>query len=161
MLLVGFSVGSERYAMDASRIVEIVPRVKLRRIPLADHYVAGILDYRGTLVPVIDLCQLLEQRECSKFMSTRIILAELAAPHTGARMLGLAAEQITDTFKQDPGHFKDPGIETAAAPFLGRVARDSKGTVQYVDPERLLPEDLLQQLFARCDEQSQAAATGD
>ena len=55
MLLLTFTAGANRYAIDVARVVELVPRVELRAIPHAPAFLAGLLGYRGKVVPVIDL----------------------------------------------------------------------------------------------------------
>lgn len=55
MLLLVFQVAGESYAVEANRVIEVVPRVDLRRLPHAPAALAGLLRYRGQVVPVIDL----------------------------------------------------------------------------------------------------------
>ena len=73
-MLLTFTAGPNRYAIDVARIVEIVPRVELRPIPHAPAFLAGLLGYRGKVVPVIDLGLLLDAAPCRDRLSTRIIL---------------------------------------------------------------------------------------
>ena len=74
MLLLTFTAGANRYAVDVARVVEVVPRVELRKIPHAPAFLAGLLGYRGKVVPVIDLGLLLDVAPCRDCLSTRIIL---------------------------------------------------------------------------------------
>ena len=55
MLLLTFRAAENLYAVDVTRVVEVVPRVDLRRLPHAPDFLAGLFDYRGAVVPVIDL----------------------------------------------------------------------------------------------------------
>jgi chemotaxis-related protein WspB len=74
MLLLTFRAAENLYAVDVARVVEVVPRVDLRRLPHAPAFIAGLFDYRGTVVPVIDLGLLLGSESCRNRLSTRIIL---------------------------------------------------------------------------------------
>jgi chemotaxis-related protein WspB len=47
----------------------------------------------------------------------------------------------------DATAFRDPGIETPHARYLGPVARDAAGLLQWVRIEHLLPADVQAQLF--------------
>lgn len=152
MLLLAFRIGTERYAIKASNIVEVVPQVRLKRIPLAAPYVAGAFDYRGAPVPVVDLCQLFEQRPCGAQMSTRIMLIRFPSADGHIRLLGVIAEQVTETIQAEPAEFVSAGIEVSEGPFLGGIARDGNGLIQYVDTERLLPEDIARELFAASEQ---------
>src|SRR5207302_1737530 len=59
MLLLVFRVAEDAYAIEAGRVVEVVPRVALRRLPHAPEALAGVFRYRGRVVPVIELGVLL------------------------------------------------------------------------------------------------------
>jgi len=74
MLLLTFRAAENLYAIDVIRVVEVVPRIDLRRLPHAPGFLAGVFDYRGTLVPVVDLGVLLGSESCREQLSTRIIL---------------------------------------------------------------------------------------
>ena len=76
MLLLTFRAAENLYAVDVARVVEVVPRVDLRRLPHAPGFLAGLFDYRGTVVPVIDLGILLGSERCRDRLSTRIILVD-------------------------------------------------------------------------------------
>ena len=64
----------EFHAIDVARVVEVVPRINLRRLPHAPCFLAGVFDYRGKVVPVVDLGVLLGSESCRDQLSTRIIL---------------------------------------------------------------------------------------
>ncbi len=79
MLILTFTAGANRYAVDVGRVVELVPRVELRKLPHAPACLAGLLGYRGKIVPVIDLGILLDANPCRDRLSTRIILVDDSA----------------------------------------------------------------------------------
>jgi len=72
MLLLLFDVGSNRYGLEASEVIEVTPLVCLRAAPHTPAYVAGVFNYRGVVTPVIDLHALLGERpvrRCSALAS--------------------------------------------------------------------------------------------
>ena len=54
MLFLLFQLGKERYALEATRVVEVVPLLALKQLPQAPKGVAGIFNYRGRPVPAGD-----------------------------------------------------------------------------------------------------------
>src|SRR5580698_4666195 len=74
MLLLTLKAGANHYAIDVARVIELVPRVELRTIPHAPPFLAGLLGYRGKVIPVIDLGLLLDSEPSRDCLSTRIIL---------------------------------------------------------------------------------------
>ena len=53
--LVGFIVGEVHYAVSIHRVREIANPLQLVTLPKAPRAVTGVADYRGEVVPVIDL----------------------------------------------------------------------------------------------------------
>lgn len=148
MLYLLLRMGTERYALEARRIVEVVPLVLIKPLPHTPAYVAGLFDYRGQCVPVIDLCQLTTERPCIQHQTTRIILVEYFGSNGSSHILGLLAEQVTETIKFKTSDFHPAGIQVPDAPYLGGLVKSADTLVQLLDIERLLPETLRQTLFA-------------
>ncbi len=148
MLLLLFQIGDERYGLDASQVVEVAPLVCLKMIPQAPDYVAGLFDYRGRPVPVIDLCRLGSEQTCKVCMTTRIIMVNYGQDNGHRRILGLLAEQVTETVKQDPEALISSGISIAEAPWLGDLVKDSEGMLQLIEIGGLLPKAVRTSLFS-------------
>jgi purine-binding chemotaxis protein CheW len=53
--LVGFVVGDVHYAVPIARVREIANALEIVPLPHAPREVVGVADYRGEVVPVIDL----------------------------------------------------------------------------------------------------------
>ena len=148
MLTLLFTLGDQRYGIPSDSLLEIIPVVKLRKIPHVPAHVAGLLNYRGTVVPVIDLCQLTDKRPCRRLLSTRIIVSKHRRDDV-ERPLGLMAERVTETIRLEEEELDDPGLRLDEAPFLGKVSVPSEAlSLQLVEIDRLLPDDLQERLFA-------------
>jgi chemotaxis-related protein WspB len=152
MLFLIFRLGPDRYALDANEIVEVLPRVALKALPSTPAWVAGVFDYRGQMVPVIDLPALALGRPATDHMSTRTILitypadegSGTARPH----VLGVIAEHANRTLRRDAADFHPSGIDTPDAPYLGPIATDADGLLQWIHVPGLLPPDVRASLFA-------------
>ena len=154
MLSVLFTLDQQRYAVSCRRIVEVVPRVELRAVPRAPEYVAGLLDYRGVIVPVIDLRCLVTGSACRALYSTRIILTEYSGTKSVAavqetHILGIMAEQVTEITDISGAGMRDPGLHTADASYLGKISVDAEDTsmLQLIEIEQLLPAEVRHLLF--------------
>jgi len=147
MLLLLFQVGGDRYALDARRVVEVIPLLQLQRIPRAPKGVAGLFNYRGWPVPAVDLTELILGRPAGERLSTRIVVVEFPDAQGVARQIGLIAEQVTDLVRKESADFPDPGGGTGAGPFLGAVEMDRDGVIQRIHAENLIPEHIRGALF--------------
>jgi chemotaxis-related protein WspB len=151
MLFLTFSMGNDRYAIDAAQIVEILPLVTWKSLPGAPPGVAGIIDYRGSPAPLLDLSELVLGTPCRKWMSTRIVVINHADTDTPG-LLGLLAEGATDTIRRDEEDFLPPGLTTDAAPYLGPIANTAEGPVQQIHIRHLLPGHIRNLLFVNSSE---------
>ena len=50
-----FALGSEEYGVDILKVKEIRGYDAVTRLPDAPDYIKGVINLRGTIVPVIDL----------------------------------------------------------------------------------------------------------
>jgi chemotaxis-related protein WspB len=146
MLFLLFQVGSDRYALEARRVVEVVPLLCLQRLPQAPPGVAGIFNYRGQPVPAIDLSQLTLGKAAEECLSTRIIIVNYPDRDGRSHLLGLIAEHATETFRAEASEFVHHGIKVGA-PYLGPVFVGPNGPVQWVREQRLLSEPVRDSLF--------------
>ena len=142
MLFVLFHLGQERYALEAARVVEVVPLLALKRFPQSPRGVAGVFIYCGRPVPALDLCELTVGRPARENFSTRIILINHGNKPGEQQLVGLIAERVTETLRREESEFLDPGVQMATSPFLGPVLMDGRGVVQVINPERLMVEGL-------------------
>jgi chemotaxis-related protein WspB len=147
MLLLQFQAGKERYGMDVSRVIEVIPMVVFRSLPHTDPAVAGLFNYRGTMVPVIDLTVLLDGAASRPLFSTRVILVDYPDPEGKRHILGLLAERVTETVFCTEENFLPTGIAVAGAPYLGDLLVHAGEMVQRVAIEQLLPSSLKESLF--------------
>lgn len=158
MLLLVFHLGDERYALEGSRVVEVIPAVALRRLPHAPDSVAGLFNYRGAVVPVIELRQLIQGRPCRACLSTRVILVTCVSSKDGtAHTLGLMAERVTETLQKSKADLVPSGVAVKEAPYLGEMVLDGEGMIQCVHLDHLLPEPLRDALFHGQTEQALGA----
>src|SRR5690349_12976794 len=130
MLFLLFQLGKDRYALKALRIVEVLSLVELKRLPQAPKGVAGIFNYHGQPVPVIDMSELTLGCSAAERLSTRLILVHHPDSHGRNRLLGIIAEHVTQTVRLESHQFRDTGVQIGAAPYLGPVLMDALGPIQ-------------------------------
>jgi len=147
VLFLLFQLGKDRYAIDVRQVAEVLPLIAVKQIPRAPAAVSGALDYRGVAVPLIDLSQLALGRPAQPRLSTRIVLVHYPDGSGQSRLLGLLAEHVTETLRCAASDFRESGVSVPDAPYLGRVASDAHGLVQWIEVEQLLPADVRDLLF--------------
>jgi chemotaxis-related protein WspB len=139
MLVLIFYLGDTMYTMKCDRVREVAPMVKLKEVPHTPDYFAGLFNYRGVVVPVIDLRQLIQGCPCQMRLSTRIILVDYLKEDKTPYIMGLMAERVTDAIRKSRDAFVSPGLTLQEAPYLGGFVMEDKEMIQYIDLD-LLPE---------------------
>ena len=152
MLFLLFQLGTDRYALDASQVAEVLPLVSLKHIPQAPLGVAGVFNYHGAPVPVIDINELTLGWPAQRRLSTRILLVHYPDANGAKHLLGLIAEKATETMRREPTDFRASGITNDAAAYLGPVAPDARGLVQWIEVNQLLPASVRDVLFKQPEE---------
>jgi chemotaxis-related protein WspB len=147
MLFILFEIGRDRYALSARSIIEVLPLMNLKRVPCAPIGVAGVFNYRGAPVPVVDLNEMMLGEPAARRLSTRIILVIYPLDALHPRALGLIAEHATNMIQRSVQDFIETGVESDSARYLGRVTNDTGGLIQWIEVERLLTPEVRDVLF--------------
>src|SRR5471032_1461766 len=145
MKLLIFHIGADRYGLRLRDVVRVLPLLELKHLPLAPDAVAGLMDFHGQSVPVIDLCRASGMAGGADHFDTRIIVVDYHAPEGTDHLLGLRAERVLGVKEVAEAQLANSGVQ--AAPFLGQVASDAAGMLQLVELEQLLPASLRAMLF--------------
>ncbi len=88
-----FALGTEYYGIDILKIVEIIKMVPITHIPNTPHFVKGVINLRGSIVPTIDLRLKIGMEEVEHGSKTRIIIAEDEINGSKIR-LGLIVDEV-------------------------------------------------------------------
>ena len=141
-LFLVFYIGYERYALPATEVVEVLPRLPLKPIAQAPVWVAGVFAHRAQMVPVIDVSAMTFGYAAVARTSTRLVLVDFRG-----KLLGLMLEQASDTLRCNPDDFQPYGLDNRDAPYLGPVRKDAHGLIQWIRVDDLLSPAVCALLF--------------
>jgi chemotaxis-related protein WspB len=147
MLFLVFELDGDRYALEARQLIEVLPFVNLKRLSKAPPGIAGMFDYHGLPVPAVDLSEVILGRAARRRMNTRMVIVNYPGDDGVLRLLGLIAERATATARLDAAQFSETGVSHGDAPYLGPVARDARGLIQWLTVPQLLPPAVRSVLF--------------
>lgn len=109
-------------------VVEVLPLVHWTPVADAPLGVAGVFNYHGSPIPLMDLSLLLAEQPVRKWMSTRILVIRSATK----ALVGLLAERVTTTMRQSELEFEESGVEGT------KVAIHKGEMIRLVDLDKLL-----------------------
>jgi chemotaxis-related protein WspB len=146
VLFLIFKIENEKYAIPAKEIVEVVDLVHFTKIPQTPGYIKGLMNYRGKVLPVIDLPFLFLKRDFKPMLSTRIILMNYKVKKR-IEIIGVVAENITETLNFDKNSIKKSGIKLDTLPYLGKVISNNNEIIHILEITKILPKELKNSLF--------------
>jgi chemotaxis-related protein WspB len=150
MLCLTFEISENKYAVEAQEVMEVVPPVNLTAMAKAPDYFSGRFNYRGVIVPVIDLRSLMMGFRSKILLSTRIIIVNY--PVDGkVYLLGLLCERVMDIIRIKEDDLQTPGYVTEEASYLGKLINLRTGIVQLVTIHDLLPAFVRKNLFTELE----------
>lgn len=147
MLFLVFKAGDADYALEARQVIEVIPLVAMRTVPGAPAYIAGLANYHGTGVPIVDFGRLAGGAPCAIYLSTRIILTLYDGGSDPQRIIGLLAETVTNTVEREESDFDQNNVTVPGTAYLGKLAVNGTGFIQRVVAAQLVPKELEQMLF--------------
>ena len=98
-----FRLGDDLFAIDIMRIKEIIRPQKLSLLPKAPPFVEGVINLRGTVIPVIDLRKRFDMPEREDSLPIRLLIVAV----TG-QLLGLVVDDVTEVVTVPVKDIKPP-----------------------------------------------------
>ena len=128
-------LGDEEYAIDILQVREIRARETVTAIAGSPAFVRGVINLRGTIVPVIDLRLKLGMAAPPDNAVTIILMLS-------GRLLGLVVDAVTDVARLAAGDIRPTPEMASALPlhFIRGIAPVEQRMLVVVDLERLMTE---------------------
>lgn len=143
-----FMLGGEEYGVDILRVQEIKGWESATPIPNMPEYIRGVINLRGTIVPIIDL----RRRFCMEsveFTATTVIIVLMVRNGEGAtRTMGFVVDAVSDVYAVETAHIKpapDFGEKERAECVRGLVTVEEKMII-LLDIDQLVGRDPVFQL---------------
>ncbi len=134
--LVTFQLGLQTCALPIQSIVQIIPMLTITPVPQASPSVLGIINIRGSLVPVISLHLQFDLPAPSFRLYTPILLIQ-----HNARVIGLVVDEVLDVFPVSMSEIRHPKDilpdELVAESIVRGLLTTPKGVVILLNVERL------------------------
>ncbi|ADL43148.1 CheW protein [Caldicellulosiruptor obsidiansis OB47] len=128
-----FNVGEFSFGVDILEIVEIIKPSKIVKVPAMPQYVEGIIDVRGTSVPVYNLAKRLEIE--SKSETQKIMIVELSK-----FPVGFLVDDVSEILKieNDKIEKANENIRGIKRKFIDSVARVGDDMIIILDLKNVL-----------------------
>jgi len=117
--VVSFEIGAEEYTVDILEVQEIIRMVEITPVPKAPHYVEGVINLRGKVIPIIDLRLRFGLSSAERTKDTRIVVVDVSRI-----ILGFIVDSVSEVLRI-PSHLIEspPSGKQGGAEFYKGVGR--------------------------------------
>ena len=100
-----FKLDEEMYALDILKVREVLDFTKVTKVPRTPDFMRGVINLRGSVVPVLDLRLKFGMSITEKKIDTCIIITEIAIDGE-TTILGALADSVQEVLELDPEHIE-------------------------------------------------------
>ncbi len=142
-----FMIGAEEYAISLLKVKEIIEYDTITEVPKTPEWVRGVINLRGSVVPVIDLAVKFRQSPSVAGKLTCIVITEVECEGE-ATVMGVMVDSVRQVIDLKPQEIEEPptfGTRVKVDYLLG-MARAGKKFCLILDTEKVLSTDELLEL---------------
>ena len=134
--LLSFRVGEHEYSVNIMSVREIRGWTRTTSLPRAPSYIRGVINLRGTVLPVVDLCQRLGLEASEPDERNVIVVVDV-----NGRTIGLRVDAVSDILTLPTERLKPPPeiAATADQTFLTALTIVDDRMVRILDLTLILP----------------------
>ena len=143
--LVGFVIGTELFGVDILKVQEIIREIPFTPIPNAPDFIEGVINLRGSIIPVIDLRRRLNAEKLGT-PSDRIWIIILNIDN---RTAGFIVDSVTKVLKVPMENIEPPPdivVSGLQSQYISGVCRIEDRLLILLDFNRILQVDEIKKL---------------
>ena len=133
--LIIFKLGREEYGMDILRVQEIKRLMSVTRVPSTPAFIKGVINLRGSVLPVIDLRTRLELVESKLSEAARIIVVLVKEGIVGFIVDEVVEVTTIDRNQVEAAQALSGGISTD---YISGIAKADKRLFIMLDPDAIV-----------------------
>jgi purine-binding chemotaxis protein CheW len=96
-----FKLGNEVFATDVAKVREVLDFTTITEIPRTPDFMSGVINLRGSVVPVVDLRLCLEMSKIEKTRNTCIVVVEVMLDNEST-VIGVLADSVEEVIDLEP-----------------------------------------------------------
>jgi len=135
-----FFLGEEQYGIAIDRIKEIIAIMKVTNVPKTPEYMRGVINLRGSIIPVVDTRLRFGMESQAEDMHTAIVIVEVDKVN-----VGFIVDRVEEVASIDSSNLSEPpkfgnNIDTD---FICSMAQMDENVVMILDVLKLFEADEL------------------
>jgi purine-binding chemotaxis protein CheW len=151
-----FKLSDEVFAFDISKVREVLEYGAITKVPQTPAMMKGVINLRGSVVPVVDMRVKFGMGETTQTVNTVIIITELMIDGE-LTMIGALVDSVREVMNLDADHIEPPpSIGTRLnTDFISGMGKQGDQFIIILDIERIFTLDeleMVQQLSEEVEE---------
>lgn len=107
--LVSFSLDNEEYGVDVLKVREIIRMPIITRVPNTPHYVQGVINLRGKVIPIIAMRARFGLSSAGHDKQTRIMVMDVSG-----ELMGFVVDSVSEVIRISSGEIQpSPAVMTS------------------------------------------------
>jgi purine-binding chemotaxis protein CheW len=100
-----FKLDDEVFALDITKVREVLDFTTVTKVPCTPEFMRGVINLRGSVVPVVDLRLKFGMTKTEKTVNTCVIIVEVAVD-SETTVLGALADSVQEVMDLEPDHIE-------------------------------------------------------
>ncbi len=106
-LYLTFKLGKEVFAFDVYRVREVLDLSPITKVPQAADFMRGVINVRGSMVPVVDMRMKFGMPAVDNTVNTRVVVMEVSVEGEET-VLGAIADSVHEVIELEPEQIEAP-----------------------------------------------------
>ncbi|MGB5396279.1 MAG: chemotaxis protein CheW [Gammaproteobacteria bacterium] len=141
-----FMLANEEYGIDILRVQEIKGWSSVTSIPNMPDFILGVINLRGTVVPIVDLRKLFQLESMAFSKTTVVIVVRVRSNEKVERTMGIVVDAVSEVHNIAKANMKaapDFGSACDTESINGLVTHDDRMII-ILDIDHLMNDRILQ-----------------
>lgn len=137
-----FTLGKEIFAIDISKVREVLDFTRVTKVPRTPEYIRGVINLRGSVVPVVDMRLKFGMSQTERTVNTCIIIMEIFLEGENS-VIGALADSVQEVFELEPDQIEPaPRIGTQLrTDFIKGMGKQNENFIIILDIDSVFSED--------------------
>ena len=139
-----FKLDDEVFALDITKVREVLDFTTVTKVPRTPEFMRGVINLRGSVVPVVDLRLKFGMTKTEKTVNTCVIIVEVAVD-SETTVLGALADSVQEVMDLEPDHIEPaPKIGTRLnTEFIKGMGKRDSNFIIILDVDKIFSTDEL------------------
>ncbi len=134
--LVVFTIDDSKFALELSVVERVVPIVEIKPLPAVPKKIVGVINYHGTIIPVINIREMFGFRNKEMDISEQIILAK-----TTKRLVGIITDLVENVIELEEYETENAFEDYPFSKYVAKIVVNNDELIIINDLEKFLSLD--------------------